>query len=84
MKRTKARENSPRRMGASSQSRKNRMTRHLAARSRWTGSLTSSANKQVHSSQAPNSDVGGPNKNFTYEPDGALGIPETLDRDGRQ
>ena len=47
MEAAKTKKSNPKMMGTSSQSLKNRMTRHLTARSRWTGSLTSSENRQT-------------------------------------
>jgi len=47
MEEAKTKKSNPKMMGTSSQSLKNRMTRHLTARSRWTGSLTSSENRQT-------------------------------------
>ena len=47
MEETKTKKSNPKMTGTSSQSLKNRMTRHLMARSRWTGWLTSSENRHT-------------------------------------
>ena len=81
VKMTKTKKSNPKIMGTSSQSRKKRMTRHLTARSRWTGSLTSSISGQtIVRHRAPISTK----RVFTNQLDSAFGILETLDCDGGQ